>query len=114
MRSCFARNDPPRFLPGAVVAKLGRLKDGEAGRPDVCSGFEAKQFRYYGFAFTLMASGFGGTTNVKEDRGVKRPAIGVNAHVGRSPGRLYANPLGPQRRIGSLKNEKTSFPDTLI
>ena len=39
---------PPRFLPGAVVAKLGRLKDGEAGRPDVGSGFEAKQFRYYG------------------------------------------------------------------
>lgn len=47
MRSCFALNDQPRFLPGAVVAKLGRLKDGEAGRPDVGSGFVAKQFRYY-------------------------------------------------------------------
>lgn len=35
----------------------------------------------YGFAFTLMASGFGGTTNGKEDRGVERPAIWVNALI---------------------------------
>lgn len=41
-------------MPGAVVAKLGRLKDGEAGRPDVGSGFVAKQFRYYDCIYAIQ------------------------------------------------------------
>lgn len=41
---------------------------------------------FNGFAFASLASGFGGTTNEKEDFEAKRPASEANAHVGRSPG----------------------------
>jgi hypothetical protein len=64
-----------------------------------------------------MASGFGGTTNEKEDSGIKRPAIGINALVSRSPGAknstvvVYANPLGTQRKTKELcKSGWISFP----
>lgn len=63
--------------------------------------------------------GFGGTTNVKMQPATNETAPAINLFVGRSPGdglnvSLFSGALGPQRRIGSWYNEKTSFPDTLI
>ena len=80
------------------------------GLSELASGILAN-----GFAFASLATGFGGTTNEKVDNEAKRPASEANAHVGRSPGevvvhgRLYANPLGPQRKTESLKNENGGF-----
>ena len=57
-----------------------------------------------GFAFTLMASDPVGTTGVKEDRRVERPAIRVNAMITavRLPNEdipvcSYANPIGTDK-----------------